>query len=82
MISVLLLLAAVQPAAASAPPAETEAEPPAKAERKICRSYVETGSLTRRTKVCRTAAEWSRNEQEYRANARSYQDAVNSTRTQ
>ncbi len=80
MISAMLLLAAQT--AAAFPATEAKAAPPAKAERKICRSYVETGSLTRRTKVCRTPAEWARNEQDYKAMARSYQDAVDSTRRQ
>jgi hypothetical protein len=43
-----------EPAAGAA--AETGAE--AQDERKICRTERSTGSLTRRTRVCMTAAQW------------------------
>jgi hypothetical protein len=37
--------------------APVEAVEPVK-EKKVCRTYKVTGSLTRRTRICRTAAEW------------------------
>ncbi|KRA82669.1 hypothetical protein [Altererythrobacter sp. Root672] len=39
--------------AAEAPPADR-----AKQEKKICRTEKATGSLTRRSRICMTAAEW------------------------
>lgn len=49
-----------------------------KAERKICRRYMQQGTMirTKTVKVCRTATEWTRNEQDYQAMARSYQHAI------
>ena len=35
-----------------------EAEPEAAQEKKICRTSKMTGSLTRRTRICMTEAEW------------------------
>ena len=49
-------------AASAAPPpeqpAEQGAERPAQPERKVCRTERATGSLTRRTRICLTAAQW------------------------
>ena len=47
---------AVAPGAALAEDSDVDAKP-AK-EKKVCRSYKVTGSLTRRTRICRTEAEW------------------------
>jgi cytochrome c5 len=55
--------------AASASPsaaANTQAEAEPAEERKICRTEKATGSLTRRTRVCMTAAQWRE------SNARTY----------
>ena len=35
-----------------------EAEPDSSQEKKICRTSKMTGSLTRRTRICMTAAQW------------------------
>jgi hypothetical protein len=48
--------AAAETASAS-PSAETGVAPPAE-ERKICRTEKATGSLTRRNRICLTAAQW------------------------
>jgi hypothetical protein len=52
----------VEPAATAqadqASNASTEAEPEAQDERKICRTERVTGSLSRRSRVCLTAAQW------------------------
>jgi len=44
------------PGAAVAENSDGEAK--AAKEKKVCRSYKVTGSLTRRTRICRTEAEW------------------------
>ena len=43
--------------ASASPSAETGVAPPAE-ERKICRTEKATGSLTRRNRICLTAAQW------------------------
>lgn len=48
---------AIAPASARAADETAEAKP-AK-EKKICRTYKVTGSLTRRTRICRTESEWA-----------------------
>jgi hypothetical protein len=50
------LSVAFVPGAAVGETGDTAAQP-AK-EKKVCRSYKVTGSLTRRTRICRTEAEW------------------------
>jgi hypothetical protein len=80
VISAFLVLL-LQGAAAAAPPTNPTAavqEP----TRKVCRSYVETGSLVRRTKVCRTAAEWQRSEEDQRQQGRDMVSLINSGRRQ
>jgi hypothetical protein len=52
-LSVLVFLAATDAAA-------QQAEDPAKAEKKVCRSERVTGSLARVNKICMTKAEWDR----------------------
>jgi hypothetical protein len=49
--------AATGTAAASTETASTEPEEPAE-EKKICRTERATGSLTRRTRICMTEAQW------------------------
>lgn len=53
-MSMLLMIAAI--AAPQTPPA-TQAKPDS--ERRICRKIVDTGSLVRGKRECRTAAEWN-----------------------
>ena len=45
-------------AASAEPSAATEAEAEPQEEKKVCRTERATGSLTRRTRVCLTAAQW------------------------
>ena len=45
-------------AATAAAPPEQPAAPADKPEKKICRTEKATGSLTRRTRICLTEAEW------------------------
>ena len=42
----------------AAAPAPANSDAQARQEKKICRSEKATGSLTRRTRICMTAAEW------------------------
>ena len=49
----------------SAPAAETGTK---KADRMVCRTIGETGSRLKRSKVCRTAAQWAEQRQIDRAN--------------
>ena len=42
----------------AAPPQEQPAQQAAQPERKICRTEKATGSLTRRTRICLTEAQW------------------------
>lgn len=66
----VLLQPAAAPSYAPVPRlATTEAS-----EKKVCRKRVETGSLVRQTKVCRTQAEWRRTEEDSRAEARFMQN--------
>ena len=44
--------------AMAAAPQEQPAQDPAQQEKKICRTERATGSLTRRTRICMTSAEW------------------------
>lgn len=48
-----------------------------KGDQKVCRKYVETGSLVRTTKVCRTRADWLRTEQDARAEGQQMQNNPN-----
>ena len=50
-----IALSTPAPAAPSEQPAASD---PARAEKKICRTQRMTGSLTRRSRICLTAAEW------------------------
>jgi len=45
-------------AAEQASNASTEAEPEGQEEQKICRTEKVTGSLSRRSRICMTAAQW------------------------
>lgn len=53
-----LLAAALLALLISAGASAQEAEQPAKKEKKICRTEKMTGSLTRRSRICLTEAEW------------------------
>ena len=55
---VLAAFAALSTGAMAAAPEQPASSDPARAEKKICRSERATGSLTRRTRICLTAAEW------------------------
>ena len=51
--------ASAEPAAGAGASSEaTDSQAAAPAEKKICRTERATGSLTRRTRVCMTAAQW------------------------
>ena len=50
--------AAITLAAMGAAATAQEAQPEAEQEKKICRTSKMTGSLTRRTRICMTEAEW------------------------
>jgi predicted secreted protein len=52
------LVAATLAGALVAPAAAAEDAPKAPKEKKVCRTYKVTGSLTRQTRICRTEAEW------------------------
>lgn len=75
LTAVGLFLGSTVPAATPVPPGPAIA---AAAERKVCRRYMQQGTMirTRTVKVCRTPSEWVRNEQDYQAMARSYQHAI------
>src|SRR5688500_3933782 len=78
----LLLLAAT--GAVAAPPAEQAAAPSAQAqpqeEKKICRTERATGALTRRTRVCMTAAQWREvNAKTYRGGSEMQNQAAGGT---
>ncbi len=60
----ITLLAAMPQAATATKP--TEADP---ALRTKCRTQIETGSLVKRTRTCRTMAEWRKVDEEQRARA-------------
>jgi hypothetical protein len=51
------------------PQTDSKAKPPLDPQRIKCRTQVETGSLVRRTKTCRTVADWRRQDEEQRSNA-------------
>lgn len=72
MITNLLLLAQLTAAPAVTPTAASDTS----AEKKICRRYAETGSFVRRTKVCRTQAEWRRIEEDARETGREMQARI------
>ena len=57
--SAVLVMATIGMAAhAQESPAEPQAERQAKQEKRICRTEKATGSLTRRTRLCLTQAQW------------------------
>ncbi|KAK0331134.1 hypothetical protein LTR94_030115, partial [Friedmanniomyces endolithicus] len=70
----LAVLAAAAPAAPAAPATPT-ASPDAR-ERMVCKRFLETGSLVKSYKTCKTNAEWERE----RANIRQNNDRSNSCR--
>jgi hypothetical protein len=54
----LIAAPAVVAAEATTAPAAAPAAAPAPAEKQICRSRLETGSLVKRKRTCLTAAQW------------------------
>ena len=70
----MLLAVMLQSAPTPVPAAAAKANP---AEQKVCRKYVETGSLVRVTKVCRTRAEWRRTEEDAKAEGLQMQNNPN-----
>ena len=54
-----IALLALSAGAMAAAPAEQPADEGAQQEKKICRVDRATGSLTRRTRICLTRAEWN-----------------------
>lgn len=62
-------------AAAQQSPAPT---PPPAEEKKICRTYIATGSLVRKNKICKTRAEWDATSRNARREASDMQNPVNS----
>ena len=71
---IMLLAAMLQGAPAPVPTAAAKVDA---GQQKICRKYVETGSLVRTTKVCRTRAEWRQSEEEAKAEGRQMQNNPN-----
>jgi hypothetical protein len=54
-------------AAVTAAPAFGQAtgnEAPAKTEKKVCKTFLDTGSRLNKTKICKTAAEWAEDQGE------------------
>jgi hypothetical protein len=54
---------------AAMPQVGSQAKPASDPERIKCRTQSDTGSLVRRSKICRTVAEWRRQDEEQRSNA-------------
>jgi hypothetical protein len=62
-----LIVIGISVAAVTAAPAFGQApsnEAAAKTEKKICKSFLNTGSRLSRTKICKTAAEWAEDRDE------------------
>jgi hypothetical protein len=59
LIRPIAALALVSSAAAAAPSTNNTSDAAPKEERKICRTFAETGSLVKRVKVCKTASQWA-----------------------
>lgn len=74
MITALLVL--LQAPASAAAPASTSAP----GEKKICRTSVDTGSHVRRTRICRTRANWARVEENAREAGRGLQGLISTER--
>ena len=73
MIAGLFVLAQLTAAPTAAPAAAGTA--PA-AEKKVCRRFAETGSFVRKTKICRTQAEWRQVEENARETGREMQARI------
>lgn len=56
--ALLVVAAGVLAAAPAEQPAQQSAQQATQPEKKICRTERATGSLTRRTRICLTAAQW------------------------
>jgi len=69
MLLPVFSLALAMLADGAAPATTAVADAPKPKPKMICRSYEVTGSLVKRQRVCRSAAAWSRNEDDQRAEA-------------
>lgn len=69
----IVTLMALLIAAEASPTAAPDVQKASADARKICRTHAETGSFIRKTKVCRTRAEWNRADELQRDEARSRQ---------
>jgi hypothetical protein len=61
VLTLILLATPLQDATASPPLADPQ--------RTKCRTQVETGSLVKRTRICRTVAEWRKLDEQQRSSA-------------
>ena len=68
-----MLTAIITFAALAASPGQS-ADAPAAPEKKICKKTVDTGSLVRGRKICRTRAEWAKSARTAREEAEKMQD--------
>lgn len=75
MITVLLV--SLQVSTAPTPVSPTTAVQP---EKRICRSSADTGSFVRKTKTCRTRAEWRRIEDNAQETGRGLQQSLSGER--
>jgi hypothetical protein len=69
--------AAERVAAADAPAAASSAESAAADDPVVCRTYIETGTIGRRQKVCMTKSEW----ENHRQASKKFLKAVNQSRS-
>jgi hypothetical protein len=66
-MKILLIVMGLSVAAVAAAPAlgqATSNEGVAKTEKKVCKTFLNTGSRLNKTKVCKTAAEWAEDQGE------------------
>lgn len=75
----ILTLALLTQVAAVTPPADGAAATPAKTKL-ICRSYDVTGSLVRKQRVCRTASQWAKVEEDMRAESERLRPGITTER--
>ena len=75
LISVLVLLLQSTTAAPNVAPTGASAATTADSKL-VCRRFAETGSFVRKTKVCRTRADWRRIEEQAREDGRALQTRI------
>lgn len=75
LVAAATLLAAGSAAAGLARAGETEVNTAAPGDKAICKSHDEIGSLVKRRKVCRTAAQWDRVARAARSTGRTMQES-------